>query len=147
MNVLLFYTFKDFDIEHTWWSLFQKLVMCNKFDIYIFITITESIPLQVELTLQVWIPLGRGVHDTTLCDKVCQWLATGQWFSQGTSVSSTNKTDCHDISEIMLKVAFNTITPRRWTFSPQGYHIYSIQCLGTGMVNSKYLILKFAVPN
>jgi hypothetical protein len=23
----------------------------------------------------------RGVLDTTLCDKVCRWLATGQWFS------------------------------------------------------------------
>jgi hypothetical protein len=23
----------------------------------------------------------RGVLDTTLCDKVCQWLATGLWFS------------------------------------------------------------------
>ena len=36
---------------------------------------------------------------TTLCDKVCQWLATGQWFSLGTPVSSTNKTDCHDIGQ------------------------------------------------
>jgi hypothetical protein len=26
-------------------------------------------------------------------------------------VSSTNKTDCHDITEIILKVALNTITP------------------------------------
>jgi hypothetical protein len=26
-------------------------------------------------------------------------------------VSSTNKADCHDIAEIMLKVALNTITP------------------------------------
>jgi hypothetical protein len=43
--------------------------------------------------------------DTTLCDKVCQWLVTGRWFSQGTLVSSTNKTDCHNITEILLKVA------------------------------------------
>ena len=28
---------------------------------------------------------GRGVHNTTLCDKVCQWLAAGQWFSPSTS--------------------------------------------------------------
>jgi hypothetical protein len=28
----------------------------------------------------------------------------------GTSVSSTNKTDSHDITEILLKVALNTIT-------------------------------------
>jgi hypothetical protein len=46
--------------------------------------------------------------DTTLCDKVCQWLATGR-FSLGIQVSSTNKTDRHDITEILLKVAFNTI--------------------------------------
>ena len=34
----------------------------------------------------------------------------GQWFSRGTPVSSTNKTDHHDITEILLKVALNTIT-------------------------------------
>jgi len=33
----------------------------------------------------------RSVLDTTLCDKVCQWLAAGRWFSSGTPVSSTNK--------------------------------------------------------
>jgi hypothetical protein len=52
----------------------------------------------------------RGVLDTTLCDKVCQLLAAGRWFSPGTLVSSTNKTDCHDIAEILLKLALNTIT-------------------------------------
>jgi hypothetical protein len=41
---------------------------------------------------------------TTLCDKLCQWLATAWWFSLGPPVSSTNKTDCHDITEILLKV-------------------------------------------
>ena len=38
------------------------------------------------------------VHGETLCDKVCQWLATGWWFSPCTPVSSTNKTDRHDIT-------------------------------------------------
>ena len=32
-----------------------------------------------------------GVLHTTLCEKVCQWLATGRWFSPGTPVFSTNK--------------------------------------------------------
>ena len=31
--------------------------------------------------------------------------------STGTPVFTTNKTDRHDITEILLKVAFNTITP------------------------------------
>ena len=52
----------------------------------------------------------RDVLDTILCDNVCLWLATGQWFSPGTPVSSTNTNDRHDMSEILLKVALNTIT-------------------------------------
>jgi hypothetical protein len=52
----------------------------------------------------------RGVLDTTLSDKDCQYLATGRWFSPGTPVSSTNKTDRSDITEILLKMALNTIT-------------------------------------
>ena len=44
------------------------------------------------LTLCVWCVL-----ETTLWDKVCQWIATGRWFYR------------HDITEIPLKVALNTI--------------------------------------
>ena len=45
----------------------------------------------------------RGVQH---CDKVCQWLS----LTCGRSVaSSTNKTDRHDITEILMKVALNTI--------------------------------------
>jgi hypothetical protein len=36
-------------------------------------------------------------------------FSTGWWFSPGPPVSSTNKTDRHDITEIMLKMALNTI--------------------------------------
>ena len=34
----------------------------------------------------------RGVLDTTLCDKVCQRLATGWWFSQCTPVLLVEET-------------------------------------------------------
>ena len=44
-----------------------------------------------------------------LCDKVCHWLATGRWFSTGTLISSTNKTDRHDITDTLLKTAWNKI--------------------------------------
>ena len=66
-------------------------------------------PCLSSLTLWVQTPLRRGVLDTTLCDKVCQWLATGQWFSPGAQVSSTNKTDSPVITKILLKVVLNTI--------------------------------------
>jgi hypothetical protein len=42
-------------------------------------------------------------------DKAYQLLAHGQWFLPGTPASSTNKTGRHDIAEILLKVALNTI--------------------------------------
>jgi hypothetical protein len=42
-------------------------------------------------------------------DEVYQLLAHGQWFSPGTPASSTTKTGLHDIGEILLKVALNTI--------------------------------------
>jgi len=43
-------------------------------------------------------------------DKVCQWLGAGRRFSPGSPVFFTNKTDRHDITEILLKVALITIT-------------------------------------
>jgi hypothetical protein len=76
------------------------------------------------LTLWVRIQLRQGVIDTTLCDKVWQWLAADQGFSPGTPVSSTNKTDCHDITEISLKVALNTTILTRAEMS-QNAHRYS----------------------
>jgi hypothetical protein len=51
----------------------------------------------------------QDVLDATLCDKVCQRFVAGRCFSLGTPGSSTNKTDHHDIFEILLKVAFSTI--------------------------------------
>ena len=53
------------------------------------------------------------VLDTTLCDKICQWLATGRWFSPSTPVYSTSKTDHHEIAEILLKVTLTTINPKQ----------------------------------
>jgi hypothetical protein len=48
---------------------------------------------------------------TAASDKVYQLLAHahGRWFSPGTPASSTTKNGCHDIAEILLKVALNTI--------------------------------------
>jgi hypothetical protein len=77
--------------------------------------------------LMLWIrtPLRLGVLDTTLCDKVCQWLVAGRWFSLGTLDSSTNKTDCHDIAEILLKVVLNTSTINKLTLL---FSLYSDTC-------------------
>jgi hypothetical protein len=48
--------------------------------------------------LMLWVRIPHRARCTTLYDKVCQWLAAGRLFSPGTPVSSTNKTDCRDIT-------------------------------------------------
>ena len=52
--------------------------------------------------LMLWVPISIRARCTTLCDKVCQWLP-------GPLVSFTNKANRHDVTEILLKVALNTI--------------------------------------
>ena len=59
--------------------------------------------------LMLWVWISIRARCTALCDKVCQWLATSWWFSLGPLVSSNNNTDRHDITEILLKVALDTI--------------------------------------
>jgi hypothetical protein len=49
--------------------------------------------------LILWI---YGTYRCALSDTVCQWFATGRWFSPRTPVSTTNKTDRHNITEIHL---------------------------------------------
>ena len=61
-----------------------------------------QLPIQ-SLPITTKVVNSNPVHGdiTTICDKACQWLVTGRWFSP---VSSTNKTDRHDIAEILLQV-------------------------------------------
>ena len=80
------------------------------------------------------IPLRRSVLDTTLCDKVCQPLVTGRQYSPGTPVSSTNRTNCHDIAEILLKVALNILTH----FLHKCIYIYRRASVIDDLFNFKY---------
>ena len=60
-------------------------------------------------TSLLWGQISIRARSTTLCDKVCQWLATSRWFSPGPPISSTKKSDRHDVTEILLEVALSTI--------------------------------------
>ena len=55
-------------------------------------------------------PTHGKVNSIQHCYKVCQWLATCRWLSFDSPVSSTNKTDSHDMAGILLKMVLNTIT-------------------------------------
>jgi len=95
------------------------------------------VPSLSPLTLWVRIPIRRGILDTTLCDKACQWIAAGPWFSPGTPVSSTNKTARHDITEILLKVAWNTINqPIYWMVS--SYFLYAAESIFYDLYMEQY---------
>ena len=69
----------------------------------------------------LWVRISIMARCKTLCDKVCQWLATGRWFSPGPLVSSTNTTDRHDITEILLEVALNTINQTDKLYIPDNH--------------------------
>ena len=68
----------------------------------------QSLPI----TANVMSPNATQTRCTRYSIKRYSLLVTsGRWlFSPGTPVSSINKTDRHDIIEILLKVALNTLT-------------------------------------
>jgi hypothetical protein len=69
-------------------------------------------PVDIERLKKLkWWPINPGSIETwnsIQFDKVCQLLATGRWFSPGPPASSTNITDRHDITEILLNI-FNEV--------------------------------------
>ena len=68
----------------------------------------QSVPIATEMSSN---PADSKVFSIQRCViKFYPRLATGEWFSLSTLVSSTNKTDHHDRTEILLKVELNTIT-------------------------------------
>jgi hypothetical protein len=77
----------------------------------------------------------RGVQHYVI---VCQWLATGRWFSLGTPISFTNNTDCHNITEIFLKVVLNTINPPK---KPPNHINRSYYCLLDIVITCKITLL------
>jgi hypothetical protein len=80
----------------------------------------------------------RGELDTTLCDKVCQWLVTARWFSPGTQVSFTNKTDRHDIAEILLNLALNTINHKPHHIMSGNFSLTYIYITGITAINHPF---------
>jgi hypothetical protein len=63
---------------------------------------------------------------------------SGQWFSLGT-VSATSKTDHHDITEILLKVALNTIN------QPTYFH-QSCWVLSGEATNTNFIVFGLTRP-
>ena len=71
-----------------------------------------------------------------------QWLAVGRWFSPD---SSTNKTDSHNITEILLKVVLNTINPNTTTYvlSVSHHYCWEIKSRSWRGVLDKHCVIQF----
>ena len=72
----------------------------------LFIKLQNSLTIPTGEFITTDVVSSNSVQARVLDTKLC---ATGQWFSPGTQISSTNKTDRHDITHILLKVALTTI--------------------------------------
>ena len=76
-----------------------------------------QLPLKL-VSITTKVVSSNPVHDEvyTMQHYVIEFVSdlrqVGRWFSPSTPVSSTNKTDRHDITEILLKVALNTTSPQ-----------------------------------
>ena len=105
--------FQAFNFEHTEWRLFLKHVVLTKLDIYVFILI----PIITQTSIMWW------RLSVISCDEGCQWshvmkvVSDLMWWrlsvisfriSLFSPVSSFNKADRKDITEILLKMALNT---------------------------------------
>ena len=74
----------------------------------IMVVMIKIIVLHVFNVLKLWVRIPCTRYN--ISDTVCQWLATGRWFSPGTPFPPARKIDRRDIAKILLKVALNTIT-------------------------------------
>jgi len=93
--------------------------------------------------LKLWVrtPLRRGVLDTTLCDKVCQWHVTGRWFSP---VTSTNKTDRYDITDNIVESGVKHDDPSPKKIGWYGY--WNHMCFwpySSSHIYQKYVLFAF----
>jgi hypothetical protein len=69
-------------------------------------------------------------------------------FYPSTGVSSTNKTDRHDLAEILLKVALNTITTKLPPFRPQFFFVrLPIQIKGPCQSHTKNMDITALIYN
>jgi len=63
----LHYTLKLYDLELTWWRLFQKRVVCTNFDIYVFLIYYHwqsklwgnGVTCQYRFSFRIWIMQWR----------------------------------------------------------------------------------------
>ena len=96
--------------------LFLDLIVNNYlFYLYYIIDLFED-PNLCEISTFTWGSTAATHGELYLIHHYMIKFATGRWLSPGALVSSTNKTDCHNVTEVLLKVVLNTITLVLWFY-------------------------------
>jgi hypothetical protein len=95
-NFCIIYAYKNFNLQKWCPKTFHWINSIIRNNKCIFTKLNAVFILKTA----VW--TKRSGSWITYNDKVCQWLTTDRWFSPGTPVSSTNKTECHDITEMFF---------------------------------------------
>jgi hypothetical protein len=72
--------------------------------------------------LMLWVRIPLRVRCTTLCDKVCQWLAAGRWFSPGTPqfpppIKLTWDKKRVRVEVMVFNATFNNISAISWRWT------------------------------
>ena len=101
--VYISFSFNNLSDIHSWGR-------CGRYCMVVGFTTTYAISAYHHSSCEFESRSWRGVLDTTLCYKVCQWLAAGLWFSLDTPVSPTNKTDCHYSKLVIFYTNFFFLT-------------------------------------
>ena len=91
------------------WFLSKRCFEGIDFSYFVYIVVTHtSLPPIHHGFVPSFVNYKKGcTRLAAASDKVFQLLAHGWWFYRGTPASSTTKIGCHDIAEIVLKVALN----------------------------------------
>jgi hypothetical protein len=91
-------------------------------------------PITNTAWVRAWLcKLQKGCTRLAATREVYQLFAHGRWFSPGTPASLTTKTGRHDITEILLKVALNTIK----SINPNQCILHDLQYLSGGTQDIK----------
>jgi hypothetical protein len=92
----------------SWYAFF--IIKCQFFNVdisaghfYYLQEVRKKVHYFVNTSITATCMSVEGSHDLQLC----QWLAACRWFSPGTPISSTDKTDRSEKTEILLKMAIH----------------------------------------
>ena len=105
--------------NNTFWLQHQRMWGRHVHDRMVVGFTTTRLCIQCLSPLMLWVRISIRMRYATLCDKVCP------------PVSSINKSDRHDITEILLKAALSTIKPNQTKVCEPfvlGSHIFMMSC-------------------